>query len=403
MTPVQHTDAPPDRSSPSDRLPLGGLLALAAGGFITIMLETLPAGILPAMSGDLGISEAAAGQTVTVFAIGSIAGAIPLVGATVGWPRRRLLLLALAGYVLTSIVTGMSGAFALTLGARFVAGVFAGALWALTAGYARRMVAPHQYGKAVTIALAGTPVALSLGTPAGTQLAGLIGWRSTFGVMALLAVLVIVWVLTAVPDYPGQAKGERTPVLRVFAIPGVLPSVGIILFYVMAHNVLYTYIASFLAPVGLGGSVSAVLLVFGAASLASIWITGVFIDRYLRRLMISSCALFALAVLVLGLLADLPVAVFISAALWGLAFGGAASLMQTAVSNAAGPAVDTVQSVAVTAWNMGIAGGGILGGLLLGGFGARSLAWGTLALVVAAKIITITGHRHAFPAHRAAT
>ncbi|WP_427006615.1 hypothetical protein [Pseudarthrobacter sp. H2] len=59
----------------------------------------------------------------------------------------------------------------------------------------------------------------------------------------------------------GQPKGERTPLGRVFSVPGVLPVVVVTLLYVMAHNVLYTYIASFLAPVGLGGSVSAVLLV----------------------------------------------------------------------------------------------------------------------------------------------
>jgi hypothetical protein len=83
--------------------------------------------------------------------------------------------------------------------------------------------------------------------------------------MALLAVLVIVWMLASVPDFPGQAKGQRTPVSRVVRIPGVLPVVVVTLLYVMAHNVLYTYIASFLAPVGLEDRVSAVLLVFGVA------------------------------------------------------------------------------------------------------------------------------------------
>ncbi|MCX5094014.1 MFS transporter [Streptomyces sp. NBC_00365] len=248
-----------------------------------------------------------------------------------------------------SVVTGLSGNFALALAARFAAGLFAGVLWAIIAPHARRMAAPHQQGKALTIALAGTPIALAIGTAVGTLLAGLIGWRATFAVMTLLAGLVIAWVLAAVPDFPGQAKGERTPVGRVFAIPGVVPVLAAVFLYVMAHNVLYTYIASFVAPVGLGGSVSAVLLVFGVA-LASIWITGVLIDRPLRLLMISSTALFALAVLALGLLASLPVVVFLSAALWGLAFGGAASLLQTAGSNAAGDAVDSVQPVIVTVW-----------------------------------------------------
>ncbi|MCT9079836.1 MFS transporter [Streptomyces fulvoviolaceus] len=210
------------------------------------------------------------------------------------------------------------------------------------------------------------------------------------------------------------AGRERTPVGRVFAIPGVVPVLVVALLYVMAHNVLYTYIASFLvprssflvprslflAPVGLGGKVGAVLLVFGVASLVSIWITGVLIDRHLRLLMISSTALFAPAVLALGLPASLPAAVLLSAALWGLAFGGAASLLQTASSDAAGDAVDSVQPVIVTVWNIGIAGGGVVGGLLLSGLGTSSLAWGPFALPAVALVITIAGRRHAFPAHR---
>jgi predicted MFS family arabinose efflux permease len=170
------------------------------------------------------------------------------------------------------------------------------------------------------------------------------------------------------------------------------------LLYVMAHNVLYTYIASFLAPVGMSDIVSAVLLVFGVASLVSIWTTGLLIDRHLRNLMIASSALFALAVLALGILSGVPAAVFISAGLWGLAFGGAASLLQTAAADTAGSAVDLVQSVMVTGWNIGIAGGGIIGGLLLSGFGASALAWATCVLLVAALVIVAAARKHAFPA-----
>jgi predicted MFS family arabinose efflux permease len=388
QTKYTSTEAPGVR-----RLPLGGLLALAAAGFITILLETLPAGILPAMSRDLGVSESAVGQTVTLFALGSIAGAIPIISATISWPRRRLLVTAIAGYVVTTLLTAVSESFTFTLAIRFLAGVFAGVLWGMLAAYAQRMVAQKDQGRAITIALAGTPVALSIGTPAGTLLAGLIGWRHTFGVLAALSVLLIIWILVAVPNFAGQQKGQRTPVGRVFTIPGVLPIVLVTLLYVMAHNVLYTYIASFLAPLGLGDSVSAVLLVFGAASLVSIWITGVFIDRLLRPLLIISCALFATAVLAFGLFGGIPAVVFIGTALWGLAFGGAASLLQVSAGKAAGPSSDIVQPVMVTGWNVGIAGGGILGGLLLGRVGVGSLAWATFALVLAALVVLVSGRR----------
>jgi len=36
-----------------ERLPLGALLALATAGFITVMTEAMPAGLLPQMSNSL--------------------------------------------------------------------------------------------------------------------------------------------------------------------------------------------------------------------------------------------------------------------------------------------------------------------------------------------------------------
>ncbi|HBV12332.1 MAG TPA: MFS transporter, partial [Brevundimonas sp.] len=74
------------RASPN-KLPVVGLLALAAAGFLTILTEALPAGLLPQMSAGLGVSEGVAGQLITAYALGSLAAAIPLTAATRRWPR----------------------------------------------------------------------------------------------------------------------------------------------------------------------------------------------------------------------------------------------------------------------------------------------------------------------------
>lgn len=60
------------------QLPLAGLLALFAAGFLGIINETIPAGLLPAMSKSLGLSESAVGQTITVYALATALTAIPL-------------------------------------------------------------------------------------------------------------------------------------------------------------------------------------------------------------------------------------------------------------------------------------------------------------------------------------
>ncbi|MFD6274685.1 MFS transporter [Streptomyces sp. NPDC060209] len=403
MTHVRQPDraaAPQARSrAGSDRLPLAGLLALSTAAFLTIMTEALPAGVLPAISSSLGITESAAGQTVTVYAIGSFVAAIPLTAATTAWPRKRLLLLALTGFVVANTVTAVSDVFVLTLVARFIGGVVAGLLWAMMAGYARRMVAPHQRGKATAIALAGTPVALSLGVPAGTFLANLVGWRYTFAIMTALTLALIVWIVAIVPDFPGQARQARMPLRQAAALPGVVPVLIAALAFVLAHNILYTYIAPLLRGTGLSGRVDTVLLVFGIVSLASIWMTGVLIDRHLRTLALTSFTLFAVATLVLGLFTGTGWLVYASAAIWGLAFGGAGPLLQTAAAEAAGSdeAVDVVQSLVVTTWNAGIGAGAVLGGLLLSGTGSASLTWGALTILVIALAVALSARRHGFP------
>ncbi|WP_340583921.1 hypothetical protein [Brucella pseudintermedia] len=52
------------------RFPMSALLALAMAGFITILTEALPAGLLPQMSAELGVTTSVAGQLITVYAIG---------------------------------------------------------------------------------------------------------------------------------------------------------------------------------------------------------------------------------------------------------------------------------------------------------------------------------------------
>ncbi|MBY4208074.1 MFS transporter [Rhodococcus fascians] len=380
------------------RLPVNALLALATSGFLTIMLETLPAGVLPALSSDLGVAEATAGQTVTFYALGALLGAIPIIGATMGWPRRRLLVIALSGYVLTSLIVAVSPVFAVTLAARFVAGVFGGVLWGTLAGYAGRIVVPSQRGRALTIALSGTPIALAFGTPAGTVLAAAVGWRLTFVTMAVLTAAVLAWILVAVPPLPGQEKHERTTALQALRLPGVLPIIAVALLFFSGHALLYTYIAPYLTLAGMSDTVGAALLVFGVSALVGLWVTGILIDRHLRPLMLISTAVLGIAMLVLGLATSTPVAIIVSIAAWGVAFGGSGSLQQTALTNASGTAVDAAQSVLVTGLNLGIALGGIIGGLLLTSAGAGSLPFATMTLLVLVFIIVVTGRRHAFPA-----
>lgn len=366
------------------RLPWSGLLALACAGFVTILTEALPAGLLPQMAAGLGVGEAWVGQLVSVYALGSLLAAIPLTAATRRCRRRRLLLLAIAGFALANTVTAVSASYPLILAARLLAGVSAGLLWALLAGHASRMVAPAQQGRAIAVAMVGTPLALALGVPAGTLLGQQWGWRWTFGAMSLLGLGLLGWARAALPDFAGQAATAALPLRRVLGLRGIAQVLAVMLLFVLAHNLLYTYVAPLLALSTAAAALDRYLLLFGVASLLGIAAVGVWIDRWMRPLLLASIGLFGLAVLAMALWPRSPALLAAALAAWGVAFGGCATLFQTAIARRAGDAADLAQSMVVTGWNLAIAGAGVLGGMLLQRCGAATLPWVALVLLVLA-------------------
>jgi predicted MFS family arabinose efflux permease len=386
----------PPASAP---LPWSGLLALSTAAFTAVLTELLPAGLLPRMAPDLGVSEARIGFLVTGYALASFACAIPLTALLRGLPRRPVLVGALLGFAVSNAVVAVSSSYALTFGARLVAGGMGGTLWAMLAGYAARMVPAERRGRAIAIVLAGITLALALGVPAGTALAGTVGWRTAFGLLSGLAVLLVGWVRWRVPGFPGETPNARVPLARVAALPGIPAVLSVTLFLLVGHQVMYTYVAPFAAHAGFGRT-GLVLLVFGAATVVGIWITGVLVDRHLRPTLVGALALCATVMLALGLAAGVPGVLLVSVALWGVAFGGAPTLIQTALIDASGPErADVATSLQTTVYNAGIAVGSLAGGLALDGWGPGALPWTALPLVaVALGVVTVA--RKAFPATR---
>src|SRR5215475_10549698 len=189
------TSAPPRRF----RLPLSGLLALSAAACIDVMTDLLPAGLLPQMGASLRVPDSRIGYLVSAFAIASAVAAIPVTAALGRIPRRVALIGALAGFALCNVATAVSPSYPLTFAVRLLAGIMGGALWSMLAGYAARMVPAERRARAIAIVLAGITVALSLGVPAGTALAGAIGWRASFALLGGLALVLTGWVRLAVP------------------------------------------------------------------------------------------------------------------------------------------------------------------------------------------------------------
>lgn len=381
-------------------LPILALLLMAFSGFIIIMTETLPAGLLPLLATEFEVSDGSAGQLITAYALGTVLAAIPTIAMTRGVSRKPLLVVGLAGFFVANTLMAFAPTLAIALVVRFIAGAFSGLIWGMLAGYARRIVAPDQAGRALAIAMAGTPLALSVGTPLGAWLGATVGWRWSFVSVSVLTVLVMLLVMARVPNAPGQRSGTRLALRGVLVIPGVAVVLSVVFAWMLAHNLLYTYIAPYLDGARVQVRPDVALFVFGVAALVGIWITGALVDTSLRRLTLVSTGAFVMAgALLLVASSSLPMTVG-AVILWGVAFGGSATQLQTAIGDAAGESVDVANAMLTTAFNLAIFGGGAVGALLVDGSGPAALPMAMIALSAIALATVALGRRHAFPRGR---
>ncbi|CRK58364.1 Major facilitator family transporter [Alloactinosynnema sp. L-07] len=366
--------------------PASALLALATTVFLGCLAEVLPAGLLLDMSADLGVTPSMTGQLVTVYAITTAATAIPLTAATVRVPRRALLLGLIVGFLVTNAVIAVAPDYETVFVARIVSGALTGVMWSLVAGYAMRLARPVVRGRALAVAMAGTPIGFAVGVPAGTFLGEVAGWRWAFATMALITIPLLMWVVIALPRLPGEVS-RPTPARAASRLPGMAALLAIVVAFSLGHNVIYTYIGPVLADAGNGGLLGVTLLAFGAATIAGQCAVGAALDRHPRRVLALCSGLSAAGVVLMELSAGEPVLMVAAAAVWGTAFGGAPTAFQAATALIAGHTADAAQSLTIAAWNGAVAIGALVGGLLLR-VGPSTLPW-TAACLVALPLIIL--------------
>lgn len=88
-------------------------------------------------------------------------------------------------------------------------------------------------------------------------------------------------------------------------------------------------------------------------------------------MVLASLAIFSIVSLFLGLFSYTPAILIVGSAVWGVTFGGAATLLNTALADAAEDGADVAISITVVSWNAAIALGGITGGIILQGPGVN--------------------------------
>ncbi|MFH8383861.1 MFS transporter [Kitasatospora sp. NPDC018058] len=362
------------------------LLLLALGTFAMGTDSMVVAGILGPVSADLRVSVGAAGQLVTVFALGYALLAPPLAAATARWPRRRLLLTALAVFSAANALSALAPTYELLLATRVLAAAGA-ALYTPTANaVATTLVAPERRGRALATVLGGMTVATALGVPLGTWV-GRADWRMTMWLVTALGLAALAGLAALLRDLPAPTaaptlKARLAPLGR----PRVLGAAATTLAFFLAFQSVYIYLAT--AVSGATGEsanrLSLILLTTGVMSVAGSWLGGRLVDRVgVRRVLLTGSALAAAAFAALPWLGrsmpgSLAYAMVVPLAGWAVSVALPHRLASIDPANA--PLLISLNSSALY---LGTAAGGVAGSAAIAVLGGR---WFPLAAAVPALI-----------------
>ncbi|QGY32419.1 MFS transporter [Pantoea cypripedii] len=320
----------------------------------------------------------------------------PVVAVTRTFPRRPLYVILVLTFAVANMVTAFSTSYALTAASRVLAGLAAGVAWPVICGYAISLVAPSKMGRAVAITLAGSTIAMVAGLPVGTLLGVLLGWRYCFALLSILAFFIVLWVLATVPSRPGENKKSRDSVYRVIRTQGLLPILITAFFTILAHYNLYTYMAPLAESLRLPGSTTGGLLLFGFGALSGVIIAGRYIDKRLRILTLAALICTALMMMTLW---SQPHLLLASPALflWGASFGAMPTVFQSATGRVAGSNAELATAMLTTVYNLGIFGGGAVGGLVISHYNVLNLTLVSLFTIAISLLIVVKSNRYAFP------
>nr|WP_203950482.1 MFS transporter [Microbispora rosea] len=361
----------------------GGMASLAAGSFAVGMDAYVMAGLLAGIGGDLHVSIAAAGQSVTAYTL-CYAVAAPLFATAFGSGRaRRVLTAALVVFTAANLLSAAAGSFWLLIAGRALAGVGAGLFTPAAATTAAALMPAARRGRALGVVLTGMCAGTVVGVPTGLLLAGGFGWRAALVLAAALGALALLGLSLLLPDVRESSGPSLRARLACLAERDVVRIVVVTLAQTVASLGLYTYLQPLLRQTAHVADPALYLWLWGLGGVCGSMLAGPLTDRVGRPALLSGVlvGLLAVATALIPWCARVPGLVAVPLVLWGAVGWGFVVPQQhrlLAVASSGGAAVALNSSVTY----LGSAVGSALGGLALAS-GLHVSALAPLAAAVA--------------------
>lgn len=369
------------------------ILAVSIAAFALVTSEFLPIGVLNDVANDLKISVGTAGLIITLPGVMAALAAPLLPVAFKQLDRRYVLLFLTAVMVIANAITAFASDFTLLLISRMILGISIGGFWATAIALSGKLAPAHlPIAKATAVVMAGVTFATVLGVPIGTWLSEFYGWRSAFGITAIIGFVVFLLQLRYLPKLIPESSIRLHDLPALLRVPKARSGMLIVLLIGLAHFCAYSYLAPFFKNVaGFNGTtISSLLLLYGIAGIfgnAFAGYSGNFNIRYTLAF-VGLC--FAVVFFSFPVFAVHEAGAIVLTALWGFAFGAFPTSANIWMFVHAPQAVEKGMPLFVGLFQVMIATGSLLGGYIVDHFNENILIYGVLNFIILALISVFT-------------
>ncbi|CAH1191292.1 MFS transporter [Paenibacillus sp. JJ-223] len=367
---------------------------LAIVSFLVGTSEFVIAGILDRIASDTGVTLAAAGQLITVYSLAYAIGTPILIAITAKMDRRKLMLAALTLFFIGNLVTILTTGFSMLLGARIILAVGTGVFMVVALTVAANIAQQGKQGSAIATVLLGFNLALILGVPLGRVIAGSYDWKIIFTGIGILSLIAMFVLGLTIPKSKGETPVPIREQLSLLKTPRISIALSIGFFWILGYTIIYTYISPFLLNItGMSDRmVSMGLFAFGIASLLGSQVGGYGADKWgIPRTLIGGLLFHSGILLLMTGLAQTSVFIMLPLLmLWSFFAWSTGPVQQVYLIGMAPKASGIVLSLNTSIIQLGMAGGAIIGGMVVenislqsvGLFGAIGVALGIIPAVL---------------------
>ncbi|NRR29324.1 MFS transporter [Oxalobacteraceae bacterium] len=348
--------------------------------------EFMVAGMMPSLAQAMGVPVTQIGYLISLYATGMVIGG-PLITVALlklRVPNKQGLLGLLGCYALAQAVAASADSYEVMAIARVVTGVAGSACFGLSLAICADVVGPQFRGRAAAVVIGGLMLASVVGLPVATLIDQQWGWRASFWLVVLLALLCMVPIALLVPrSKPSDvlSLGAELGEFRNRHLWAAFASSGLIIGAIFAA---FSYFTTILTEVtGFpSSSIPWLLGVYGVANVVGNGVVGRYADRHTIPIMVGGMLVLSISLALFAVFAQdktVSVVLLTVIGLVGMSMNPAiiARVMRTAHP---GPLVNTIHTSVI---NIGLGAGSWAGGLgIAAGYGLRSPLWVAVALAI---------------------